>query len=80
MDADEKIPIIIYATKVRDGITKRQHVWRKDIDDPAPVRGELPDGDFGCHFFIESEEHAKLYATRFQRFVKLIWLAEVPNE
>jgi hypothetical protein len=72
---------MFYATKTRSGITKLQRVWKKDIDEPAPTKDELPDGRI--HFnqrFIKTKADAQIYVTDREIFKGLKWLEEVPNE
>lgn len=78
---EDKVPVYVYATKTRSGITKRQFVWKKDVDEPAPTLDELHDGEI--HFnqsFIRTKEDAQLYVTEREVFKGLKWLPEVPNE
>jgi hypothetical protein len=80
MKQKDKVPTTIYATKVRPGITKYQHIWWREEGEPAPKPTDQPDRVI--HFnkgFLTNKEDGKNRVSSSQRCKEVIWFPEVPN-
>jgi hypothetical protein len=77
MSSNALTPTTVYATRVRDGISKIQYIWIQEEGEPEPNPNDTPAATIQFNQgFILNEEDAKGWLNKSQALKELKWFDE----